>query len=393
MSQKRHILFLTRWYPNRRDPMPGLFVRNHALAVAAIEQVTLLYVHSEPDAVKRYEITEEDDQGIYTVRIYYRNPTKAGNPFAMATKIVRFIIAHKKGLQRIRSTVGLPDLVHVNVLTRHALVALYLKIRFRIPYLITEHWSRYLPITSTYKGFFRKMATRWCVRQAGAVTTVSENLKDAMLSHRLYNPHYYIVYNIVDTTLFTLPSGRQPVVAKNRFIHISCFEDRSKNISGLLRSLAVLKTVRSDWQCLFIGDGTDYQIVTTYATALGLSEPQVVFTGIKTGIELVQLLQQSAFLVLFSNYENMPVVINEAFACGKPVLATRVGGIPEIVKQDRGILIDAGDEEALVRELVFMLDHPEYFSSQQNREFADRNFSPAIVGHLFQQIYNQVLNR
>ncbi|NCD43192.1 MAG: hypothetical protein EOL88_14045, partial [Bacteroidia bacterium] len=97
MSQKRHILFLTRWYPNRRDPMPGLFVRNHALAVAANEQVTLLYVQPEPDAVKRYEITEEDDQGIYTVRIYYRNPTKAGNPFAMATKIVRFIIAHKKG--------------------------------------------------------------------------------------------------------------------------------------------------------------------------------------------------------------------------------------------------------------------------------------------------------
>ncbi|NCD43163.1 MAG: glycosyltransferase, partial [Bacteroidia bacterium] len=132
---------------------------------------------------------------------------------------------------------------------------------------------------------------------------------------------------------------------------------------------------------------------TTYATALGLSEPQVVFTGIKTGIELVQLLQQSAFLVLFSNYENMPVVINEAFACGKPVLATRVGGIPEIVKHDRGILVDAGDEEALVRELVFMLDHPEHFSSQQNRKFADRNFSPAIVGHLFQQIYNQVLTR
>jgi glycosyltransferase involved in cell wall biosynthesis len=63
--------------------------------------------------------------------------------------------------------------------------------------------------------------------------------------------------------------------------------------------------------------------------------------------------------VLPSLAENLPVAILEAFACGKPVIATRVGGVPDVLTNGvEGTLVDAGDAEALARALVDAWQHP-----------------------------------
>jgi glycosyltransferase involved in cell wall biosynthesis len=96
-------------------------------------------------------------------------------------------------------------------------------------------------------------------------------------------------------------------------------------------------------------------------------------------------------LVLFSDYENLPCVVAEAMACGLPVIATRVGGVPEQVFPGSGLLIEPRDEEGLQRAMAEMIDHAGRFDRAAIREFAEREYSLAAVGRRFLQLYRDAL--
>ena len=372
--------------------MFGLFVRNHALSVLPGHDVSVLFAHPVDVQDEIYTIDIQNEGGLYTVRVYYLNPTGGFAPFTLIKKARRFWKANKLGLSHIEQERGLPDLTHVNVLTRHGVFALWMRRRFKIPYIITEHWSRYLPNTGTYSGVLRKLLTRYVVKNANAVTTVSKNLQLAMERHHLYNPNYQVVFNVVDTEQFVFKKDNKQSDGVKRFVHISCFEDRSKNISGILTTLKELSKVRNDWECVFVGVGEDYELLTEYAAELGLTPEFVKFAGLQEGKILVESLQRADFLILFSNYENMPVVLGEAFACGKPVVSTDVGGIAEIVNKDRGLLVPAGDEKAFKSALEKMLDTAKDYDAAALREFAVTNFSAPKVGERFTAIYKEILS-
>ena len=115
-------------------------------------------------------------------------------------------------------------------------------------------------------------------------------------------------------------------------------------------------------------------------------EDCVIFHGKKTSQEVAQAYQQADFFVLFSNFENLPCVIVEAFASGVPVLTTDVGGIAEIVTPERGILIKSGDEDALLSGMTQMLDTCRDYNRESIRKYAVETFSASKIGR---QIYEQ----
>lgn len=387
-SSQKKILFLPRWYPNRTDPMPGLFIERHARAVAIIADVAVVFVKSLPDMPNRFEIETKQENGVFTIRAYFRGKETGLGCYNGLLFLAVFI----KAMLQLRKTFGQPNIVHVHVLTRLGILAWCYKLLTGTPYLITEHWSRYLPSVATYKGFWRKTATRFVVKHAEAVTVVTQNLCDAMLLHGLKNPNYHVINNVVDTRQFH-PKVIPANMGIKRFVHISCFEDRSKNISGLLRVIAELAAIRHDFDCRLVGEGEDLEDMRAYALELGILNKNVHFDGLLEGDAIAASLRQSCFLVIFSNYENMPVVINEAFACGIPVVATRVGGIAEHVDAQKGILIDAGDENGLLRALSLMLDQSEHYDQKVIRQYAEDNFSGKAVAGQFEAIYSAIMTK
>ncbi len=384
-KEKLHILFLPRWYPNRYDPMFGLFVHRHAEAVALNHQVSVVYVNEAgSDQMKVYEINQAEEQGVFNTTIYYRKSSLKPGFLSKVINIYRFFNANFVGIKLIKKNTGNFHLIHVHILTRLGLIALWFNIANGIPYIITEHWSRYLPLTNGFKGFWRKKLTKTIVRHASAVTTVTDNLADAMKNHGLLNPNYVVLPNVVDVRLFNIlhQKTNKPI----RMVHISCFEDRSKNISGLMNSFRKLSKVRQDFECVLVGDGLDYQKIKNSAVDLE-SAGLVRFTGLLQNQELVEELAASDFLVLFSNYENMPVVILEAFACGIPVVATRVGGIPEMVNKENGLLVDASDETQLVDALDAMLGSFKMYDPILLRESVRLTNSYEAVGEFLSKLY------
>lgn len=369
------VLFLARWYPHRYDPMFGLFVQRHAEAAALFNDITVLYVHPDEHARQRFEIDRHTENRVDTIRIYYK---KGGR----LTNALRYFKACRKGLK----CAGRPDLIHVHVLTRMGVVAYLERLSHRIPYLVTEHWSRYLPGNS-FSGALRKGATRVVVRHAAMVTTVTENLAQAMQAHGLANPRYVTLPNVVDTDLF------RPLPHHNeipRIVHISCFEDQSKNISGLLEALKRMKDRGVAYQAVLIGEGMDLEAMKAKATQLQLDD-RVRFPGLLQGKALADTLASGDFLVLSSHYENLPVVILEALACGLPVVSTNVGGIAELIDETNGILVPKGDNETLAEAMEHACLSYHQYDPETLRSRVVGRYSYKSVGKQLDDWYREVV--
>jgi len=392
-SKKLNVLFLPAWYPNRNDSMWGLFVQRHALAVKAFCNVNVLYICPDANLKKEnFDVEVITENGIIEVKVYYKQVKTKIPVISNFLKAYRYFIANYAGYKILKNSVGKPDITHVNVLTRAGILALYLKYFKRIPYVITEHWSRYLPTVDAYKGCLKKNLTEKIVKNAGAVATVTEDLRNAMLNHALKNDNYLLLNNVVDTEFFS-PNYSKIINQKKRIIHISTFDDKSKNISGILRALKILSEKRQDFECRMIGEGIDFEQLKQYADELKIKDSFVFFCGLKENDALANEINNADFMLLFSKYENMPVVINESFACGIPVLSTNVGGISEHLNQENGIFVNTNDEEDLISKLDFMLDNFQKFDSKKIRKYAVDNFSNQKVGEKIFEIYSNVLKK
>ena len=155
-----------------------------------------------------------------------------------------------------------------------------------------------------------------------------------------------------------------------------------------MNSVDKLRQLRNDFELIIIGTGEDFNDVQNYAHKLKL-EGFVVFLGEKQPEEVCQNFYQSDFFVLFSNYENAPVVISESLACGKPVITTDVGFAQSIITEQNGRIIPVGNEAALTKEMNWMLDNYSQFSAETIRESA-KQFSFDAVGKKLLDIYEQI---
>jgi glycosyltransferase involved in cell wall biosynthesis len=388
---KLKVLYLPRWYPHRYDPMPGLFIERHARSVSAYVDVAVLYIHQDEKLkIAKMEVDRFRDDELLQVKIYYKPYRHSVPVIKPLVNFCRYLWYHYRGLKMIKKEFGRPNLVHVNVLTRLGMIALLYKWISGTPYVITEHWTRYLPHMDNFKGSFRKMITRLAVRNASAVMPVTENLRKAMESHGLRNSNYQVIPNVVDIKMFDIHNDDLDREKKS-FIHVSCFEDKQKNISGILRVLKKLSEKRSDWECQMVGEGIHLEKLISYSRELNIEGKFVHFHGLKENEELAKMMAEADFQVMFSRFENLPVVILESYACGVPVLSTDVGGIREHINKELGLLIRSEDEDALLEKIDFMLDHYQEYNKLKIREYAESHFSKEVIGERLAEVYSRII--
>jgi L-malate glycosyltransferase len=388
---KLRILHLARWFPNRYDPMPGLFIRRHAESAALMNDVVVVYTHfvdQESQMKSVYEMDYEVLNRVPTAKVYYRSSKCKITPLRKLVNLFRFYKANYIGIKKVKKTLGGIDLIHIHILTRLGVIGLYYKMIYRVPYVVTEHWSRYLELTGSFRGLYRKLLTKIVVQNASCVTAVTNNLALAMQSHGLRNDNYLVLPNVVDDIFLENIKINKPNNSKTVFLHVSCFEDKSKNISGLLRVIENMARTRNDFKFRMIGDGKDMGWLQDYASKLGLTNDIIEFKGMLEGESLVNEMATADMLVVFSNYENFPVVINESLSMGIPVIATRVGGIPERINARNGILVDSAKEDQLEAGLTNFLEKRITFDMEAVRKESIDEFSPEAISFKLNDIYH-----
>jgi glycosyltransferase involved in cell wall biosynthesis len=381
----RHILYLSRWYPSKADPMLGLFVRKHALAAAdAGFSVTVVFV---VPGVKlgRHELfsAEVHTEGRLTeVIVTYR---KAEGISGLARQVIAWNLGIKKAVQQS----GKPGLIHAHILTRTALLAWYFGKKWHIPYIITEHWSRYYPENFQYKGWLRKVLTRFVVKKAAKTTVVSNRLAKAMQVAGV-GSDFSSLPNVVDTRLFDIAVKNNP---KATIISITCFEEKSKNLKLLINAFAELLPKHKDAELILVGEGSDLDMIRRYVADKKLPFGAIRFTGLLEGVALAKELQQASCLALSSNYETFGIVAYETMACGIPVVATDVADLSDFVKPDSGRIVPVGDAQAFTDALSYILTHPEEFNPLEMRSRVVQQFDYEAVSQRLADLYLEILDK
>ena len=349
------VLFLSAWYPTERDAMAGLFVKKHAEAVM--------------------------QQG-HDVRVLYSEKTGIGWSKDMY-----------KAWKRLKKEWGKPDIVQMNVLDKNGLIALWLKFRYHIPYVIIEHWSGYLPANFAFRGGWHGWIMRKIAKNAACILPVSQMLEDAMKNCGIENKYWQRIHNVVDDFFYQPISELSvPVKFKNkfRFLHVSCFDEKAKNIQGMLRAVKQVAEERQDFELILVGTGVDYAKDVAYAQSLQFPEGMLMFTGEQTPYEVAQWMQVSDCFLFFSRYENAPVVLSECLAIGLPIISSNAGGIPEMISQEYGILVPSENEEALASAILKMIDDHKRYSANIIRQGGTK-YTYQNIGNQLSDLYQRVV--
>jgi glycosyltransferase involved in cell wall biosynthesis len=241
------------------------------------------------------------------------------------------------------------SLVHAHFGIPDAIVAYRQAKRVGLPLVVTLHGDDALRVLPRRDPIGRAM--RRAVAGAHALICVSSAMAEAV--HRVIpavSP--LVIPNGYDDGLFRL--SREPRDLGLLFVGMFA---PVKNLDVLLRSFAQVSD-RIGLPLTLAGDGPLRPGLESLAAELGISG-LVHFVGAQTREEVAALMGRADALVLPSKSEGWPLVVAEALACGTPVVASRVGGIPEIVGSDAGgILVTPGDERALAASLVAIVERP-----------------------------------
>ena len=382
-----YVLWLVSWYPGKTDPFNGDFIERHAIAVAAFTPIIVLFVVKDNSLKKGDFKTEKEIIGNLTVYRGYYGPSR----FPL-TEIIyssfRYFSLQKKVFAQIKKERGLPDLVHVHIAFKAGIFARYIKSKYRIPYIITEHWTGYYKKSpnSIYKaGLFPKQLTKWIIKGGSLLLPVAHRLGETI--NELTPVKYKVIPNVVDTDLFFYkPSELQ----KPRFVHPSTMT-YVKNPEGILRAAIELHQEGYEFDLLMVGGVSDSLLA--LAKKSGGLDQYLFFKKEIPYTQVATEMQNSSALVLFSRFENLPCVILEALCCGLPVISTDVGGIKEVVNESNGILIESEDEDALKNALKYVIDNYHLFDREKIALDASVTFAYSTNGRQISDVYNQLLNK
>ena len=385
-KKKLKVLFISSWFPNKENTTLGNFVKKHAEAVSLYANVSVLHVcfHSSADAKKEYVVESHNNLDVHVIYL-----KKIKTNFLFVSSILKFckiLTAYHFGFKQIYKNTK-PAIIHANVLIPIGLIAYYFKLTKKIPYIITEHWTGYLPQDAN-KPDSSLFFYRYFAKKAAALTPVTKNLALAMQDFKITG-NYSIIPNVVEIALFKQKQASHTEV--KRIIHVSSLVEVQKNFSGILIALNELAKHRNDFVLEVISDG-DFEQYYNKIAELEIAD-KIVFHGKKNTAEVAAIMQQCDFLLLFSNYENFPCVIAEAMSCGLPVLSTNVGGIAEHVNKNNGILIEAQNIAVLISELNIMFDSCRNYNSTQIRAYAENHFRYEIIGKQYLEIYKSVFKQ
>lgn len=376
---------LPKWYPYFLDPLDGNFVENHIRSVSKFVQPWVIFVHSKKTNQRKFAIEKKDNDGIIEYRLYFKAPK---TPIPILNKTIsafRYFNAQLKIYKEIERQQINFKLTHVHVLSRTAPLALYLKYRYKIPFVITEHWSGYLPQNNRYKGFLKKIISRWTVRQSSAISCVSTSLKEAMIQHGLQG-NYSIIPNVVKTELF------QPNEKLNgnkiHILFVGNLLQSPKRILDIVAFFCRLKEKRQDFILDIYGQGKDENEIRKMI-AHHQAEDFIQLHGSKSQKEIAAVMPKSDFLFLFSQYENQPCVLNEAKSCGLPVVVPNHEGISEFMNPKLGILYANNNLEAFENAILQMMEHFNDYNPAVIRAFAKEHFSEEIIENLFNELYQK----
>jgi L-malate glycosyltransferase len=310
-------------------------------------------------------------------------------PYTLALSSKLYEVAEKERL----------DLLHVHYAIPHAASA-YLARE------MTRH-ARYLPFITTLHGTDITLVgrdqsflpiTMFSIEQSDRVTSISEYLRQATLDTFCCHCRVDVIYNFIDAELYRRTPDRDFLkeiapCGEKVMVHISTFRP-VKRITDCIEVLARLREMDGvPVKLVMCGDGPERRDAEELAERLGVTG-DVLFVGQKPQLWIRQCLSIADVLLLPSQSESFGLVALEAMACQVPVVATRVGGIPEVVIEGgTGYLFEVGDVDGMAKAVLQVVKDSGLRDrlGGRGREVAVSRFSCEKIIPQYEALYKEVL--
>jgi glycosyltransferase involved in cell wall biosynthesis len=385
-----HILFLPTWYPTDWDVAGGVFTQQSIKAhKKAGFKVGVIYVDVNYKNFQKipfnllfkklYKL--EDD--IPTFRYYGVSFPNFNEYFVKwnLRRVEKLYLDYEKQF-------GKPDIIHAHVFMM-GYAALQLKKKYGIPYVVTEHLSSF-PLKKVPKRYNKMIPAIF--DNADACLAVSEFLKRSMQPFTQNN--IQVIPNNIDTNLFSLKPLKQAKLQTNHFKIVAIGDlIPIKNFSFLIKTVHFLVTQKNirNFEVHVIGYGYLEKQLKEEVEQYNIKD-YIRFLGSRFHHEIPQLMQDSDIFVSVSNMETCGVSILEALSVGLPIVATNVGGVPELINQKRGILVPQNNVEAVANALITMFLTIKNYDNQNNRNFILDYASNEAVMKKLTHIYKRITN-
>jgi teichuronic acid biosynthesis glycosyltransferase TuaC len=250
------------------------------------------------------------------------------------------------------------DLIHAHFL-QNGFIGARMKDLYTKPFVVTAHGGDVYDLP--FRDNWTKRVSKYVLSEADQVITVSQFNAEKLLSLGLSPNKLHVIPNGYDARLFKLISSRAMrqelglPLGKRILLSVGNLVGEKGHTCLIAAMNTVLKR-RSDVILVIVGSGPLKERLEKKITQLGLNG-KVLLVGRKAHEEIPMWMNASDIFVLPSINEGFPTVVPEAMACVKPVIGTKVGGIPEaITNDDLGILVNPKDPEILESAILKALE-------------------------------------
>jgi N-acetyl-alpha-D-glucosaminyl L-malate synthase BshA len=272
------------------------------------------------------------------------------------------------------------ELIHTHYAIPHA-VAAELAAEGSIPLIHTLHGTdvTLLGIDPAYQTLTSK-----ALKKAAAVTAVSQNL--AQQAQRSFGVCAQVIFNAVDTVRFRPnPEAKRFYAGEDEFLLVHASNFRGvKRVGDIVHVFAKVRQ-KIKARLVLVGTGPERAEALSIAHSLGVDDG---VTSLATAKKPEEIIGSADAFLLASEYEGFGQSGLEALACGVPVIATRVGGIPEWLIPEVGRLVEFGDLEGFSHAVVEVLTAPGRAQMRETaRHYAQAHFNPEAITDQYEQVY------
>ncbi|MBK6725223.1 MAG: N-acetyl-alpha-D-glucosaminyl L-malate synthase BshA [Pyrinomonadaceae bacterium] len=289
------------------------------------------------------------------------------------------------------------DLLHVHYAIPHSISAILARESIK--------QKRYVPVITTLHGTDITLVgadrsylpiTRYGLQQSDGVTAVSKFLKQATIETFDFDEIEVIPNFICEKHYMRLPDsplrGELGPNGERLLVHVSNFR-HVKRPNDCVEILAKVRAAGSDAKLIMVGDGPERSAVYYRAEQLGVKE-HTTFVGKQANIP--DYLGVADLFLLPSELESFGLAALEAQACEVPVIATRIGGIPEVVNDgESGFLSDVGDIEKMSADVIRLLSDENMRRSfgEKGRELAVQRYSTSKIIPQYIAFYEKIVKK
>lgn len=229
------------------------------------------------------------------------------------------------------------------------------------------------------------------LKHATSVNAVSPEVANALSTYPNSPSKVSVTWNGVDTSLFTSPAHD---TRDSRLVLTVARLAPGKGIEQLLQAAKMLNQRGASIQFVIAGDGPLRRSLQQYIEQNDLAQTVELLGHVADRKKLVELYQKASLFVMPSHHEGLPTVLLEAMACRCPVVATRVGGVPNVIHhQKNGILIPAKASQKLADAIFDLIEQPQRLRQlgEQASQTIKEKFSWHTIGHNYVAQYESLL--